>query len=44
MPRPVLEESRIHPAIREKVATHQQAIVKEVQDAVAANAVVVAIA
>ena len=41
MPRSVLEESRIHPAIREKVASHQQAVVKEVQDAVAANAVVV---
>ena len=41
MPRFVLEESRIHPAIRDKVAGHQQAVVKEVQDAVAANAVVV---
>ena len=41
MPRFVLEESRIHPAIREKVASHQLAVVKEVQDAVAANTVVV---
>ncbi len=41
MPRFVLEESRIHPAIREKVANHQLAVVKEVQEAVAANAVVV---
>lgn len=41
MPRPILDESHIHPAIREKVATHQQAIVREVQAAVAANAVVV---
>ena len=41
MPRSVLEESRIHPAIREKVASHQQGIVKEVQTAVAQHAVVV---
>lgn len=41
MPRPILDESHIHPAIREKVATHQQAIVREVQAAVAAHAVVV---
>ena len=41
MPRSVLDESRIHPAIREKIATHQQGIVKEVQDAVAKNAVMV---
>ncbi len=33
MPRPILDESRIHPAIRERVETHQQAIVKEVQAA-----------
>lgn len=41
MARPVLEESRIHPAIRDKVATHQQEVVREVQAAVAAHAVVV---
>ncbi|MEY4882325.1 MAG: hypothetical protein RIS34_179 [Pseudomonadota bacterium] len=41
MPRPILEESRIHPAIRDKIATHQQGIVGEVQAAVAAHAVVV---
>ncbi|SDO67738.1 Glutaredoxin-related protein [Rhodoferax sp. OV413] len=41
MPRSILEEARIHPAIREKVATQQQAIVQEVQAAVAAHAVVV---
>ena len=41
MPRPILDESRIHPAIRDKVATHQQDIVNEVQAAVADNAVVV---
>ena len=41
MPRPILDEAQIHPAIREKIATHQQAIVREVQAAVAQNAVVV---
>ncbi len=41
MPRSILDESRIHPAIRERVATSHQAIVKEVQDAVAKHAVVV---
>ena len=39
--RPILEESRIHPAVREKIASYRHAVVKEVQDAVAANAVVV---
>jgi len=41
MPRPILSESSIHPAIRERVANHQQAIVKEVQAAVAQHVVVV---
>jgi glutaredoxin-related protein len=41
MSRPVLEESRIHPAVRDKIASLHADIVKEVQDAVAANAVVV---
>ena len=41
MPRPTLNESHIHPAIRDKVSGHQQGILKEVRDAVAANAVVV---
>ncbi len=41
MPRSILEESRIHPAIRERVSTSQQHIVKEVQAAVAQHAVVV---
>ena len=41
MPRSVLDESRIHPSIREKIATHEQAIVREVQAAIAKNAVVV---
>jgi glutaredoxin-related protein len=41
MPRHVLDESRIHPAVRERVAGHEEDIVREVQDAVAAHAVVV---
>ncbi len=41
MPRPILDEAHLHPAIRERVATHEQAIVQEVQDAVAAHDVVV---
>jgi monothiol glutaredoxin len=41
MPRPVLEENHIHPAIRTQVATWQQPVVAEVQAAVAAYPVVV---
>ena len=41
MPRPILEESRIHPAIRDKVATHRVDIVREVEAAIAANPIVV---
>jgi len=41
MPRPVLDESHIHPAVRERVASYQQEIVKEVQSAMADHAVVV---
>ena len=41
MPRPILDESRIHPAVREKVATNRVDIVREVEAAIAANAVVV---
>jgi monothiol glutaredoxin len=41
MPRHVLDESRVHPAVRSKIAGHQEDIVREVQDAVAAHAVVV---
>lgn len=41
MARPVLDESRIHPAIRDKVATNRQGLVSEVQAAISANAVVV---
>ncbi len=41
MPRPILAESQIHPAIRDKIANHRSAIVREVQAAVAAHPVVV---
>ena len=41
MPRPILDESHIHPAIRDQVARHQQDIVKEVMAAVKAHDVVV---
>lgn len=41
MPRPVLDESLIHSAIRAKVAGWNNAIVEEVQDAVRSNDVVV---
>jgi glutaredoxin-related protein len=39
--RPILEEAKIHPAVRGKVANYRADVVKEVQDAVAANAIVV---
>jgi glutaredoxin-related protein len=39
--RPILEESKIHSSIRDKVANYRANIVKEVQDAIAANPVVV---
>ena len=39
--RAILEESRIHPAVRDKVASYRSQVVKEVQDAVAAHAIVV---
>ena len=41
MPRPVLDEARLHPAIRDKVANLNVDIVREVEAAVAAHAVVV---
>ncbi len=41
MPRPILAESNIHPAIRDTIANHHADIVKEVQAAVAANPVVI---
>jgi len=41
MPRPILDESRIHAAIRAKIASWNNAVVDEVKAAVAANDVVV---
>ena len=41
MARPILDETRIHPAVRDKVANLHQDIVREVQQAVAQHAVVV---
>lgn len=41
MSRPILEEARMHPAIRQTVADWNAGILREVQEAVAANAVVV---
>jgi len=41
MPRPILDETRIHPAIREKIAALHADIVREVREAAAANAVLV---
>jgi glutaredoxin-related protein len=41
MPRSILDESRIHPALRERVAQYQADIVREVQQALAQHAVVV---
>lgn len=41
MPRALLDESNIHPAIREKVANNQKKIVTEVQKAVETHPVVV---
>ena len=41
MPRTILPESQIHPAVRDKIANYRTDVVKEVQAAVAANAIVV---
>ncbi len=41
MPRPILAESHIHAAVREKISNHQQEIVKEVLAAIAAHDVVI---
>ena len=41
MPRPILDEAHIHPAIRDTIATNRTDIVREVQAAIAANDVVV---
>jgi glutaredoxin-related protein len=39
--RPILEEARIHSAVREKIASWHADMVSEVQAAVAANAIVI---
>ncbi len=41
MPRPILAEAQIHPAVRERAASYHPAIVAEVQAAIARYAVVV---
>ncbi len=41
MPRPVLDEARIHPAIRARIAEYRQEIVREVKTAAQDNDVVV---
>ena len=41
MPRTLLDDAHTHPAISNAIATHQQAIVREVQAAIDAHAVVV---
>ena len=41
MPRPILDEAHIHPAIRDKVANNRMTYVREVQAAIAAHPVVV---
>ena len=39
--RTILDEAKIHPAVRDKVANYRNNIVKEVQEAIAANRIVV---
>jgi len=39
--RPILDEAHLHPAIRERIATLHADIVREVQEAAAANGIVV---
>lgn len=41
MPRMILDEARIHPAVREKIANYRTDMVKEVRAAVDANDIVV---
>jgi glutaredoxin-related protein len=41
MPRRVLEENRIHPEIRDRIANYRNDIVKEVETAVAGNDIVI---
>ena len=41
MPRQILDESRLHPAIRERVSSHHAALVADVQSAIGQHQVVV---
>jgi len=41
MPRPILDEAQLHPAIRDAVASHHASTVQQVRDAVARHPVVV---
>ena len=41
MPRPILPEERIHPAVREKIAAYRSDLLREAQEAIAGNPVVV---
>ena len=41
MPRMILEEAKIHPAVREKVVNYRADVIREVQAAVAGNDIVV---
>jgi len=41
MPRSILDESRIHPGVRDKIASLHADIVKEVEDAIAQHSIVV---
>lgn len=41
MPRPFLDETLIHPAVRQRIALYHADTLREVQQAVAANAVLV---
>ena len=41
MPRTILDEAHIHPAIREKISTHHRDIIDEVRMAIEKHAVVV---
>jgi monothiol glutaredoxin len=41
MPRPILEEARIHPAIRERISGYHREMINEVEAAIAANDIVI---
>ena len=41
MPRPILPETRLHPAIRDRVASHPGGILREVEAAISSHDVVV---